>query len=349
MARPTKIKLTELCLDAGTQARVEINQQTVDDYAERMLDGDVFIGVDVWTDGKTKWLSDGFHRYYATKKNGLDTISCKMHDGTLLDAIWDALEANKINGLPRTNADKVRAVEIALVRWPDKSDRELAEHIGVSHVMVGKYRHGKAATVTTPAAPAATPETPQPSTPPKVTSKTDPIGEIPMGIPPVHHEPPAEDWTFDPAKGPDDPGTPDEGKAKPAPLCDKTGVDLNKLHGPTADGIRDAFRRRGEVASIMRQLTTLKKKTLAAAESGDKLYSKMNTSDMQVRANDLRAAFEIVLPYAVCPYCSGDGTDTYCQGSGWIGLWQYKQTPDYMAAHRAKSAPPKNEDEENED
>jgi hypothetical protein len=55
-------------------------------------------------------------------------------------ALQHALAANQTHGLRRTNADKRRAVELALDRWPDKSDREIATLAGTSHPFVGRVR-----------------------------------------------------------------------------------------------------------------------------------------------------------------------------------------------------------------
>jgi hypothetical protein len=57
-----------------------------------------------------------------------------------LPARWLAAGANQKNGIRRTNADKRRAVEMALKAQPKKSYRAVATHVGVSQPFVGSVR-----------------------------------------------------------------------------------------------------------------------------------------------------------------------------------------------------------------
>jgi len=102
--------------------------------------------VTVWYDGTDYWPSDGFHRIKAAEAAGQKVIEAQVHQGTQADARWASLAANQTHGLRRSNADKERAVRLALAARPDMSDRAIAEHVGVDHKMVGKYRAEKAAT-----------------------------------------------------------------------------------------------------------------------------------------------------------------------------------------------------------
>ena len=49
-------------IDGGTQSRVKIRTDVVDDYAEHMANGAVFPPGVAFFDGKEYWLADGFHR-----------------------------------------------------------------------------------------------------------------------------------------------------------------------------------------------------------------------------------------------------------------------------------------------
>src|SRR5262249_44761903 len=77
---------------------------------------------------------------HGRKQADFDTISAEVRPGTVVDARWLALSANKTHGLRRTNDDKRRAVKAALQMRPDDSDRAIAEHVGVSNNMVSEYR-----------------------------------------------------------------------------------------------------------------------------------------------------------------------------------------------------------------
>lgn len=87
-------------------------------------------------------LTDGFHRVAAMRKAEEDQICVVITDGTKTDALKAALSANISHGLRRSNADKRRAVEMALSdstlsKW---SDRKIAELCGVSDPFVGQIR-----------------------------------------------------------------------------------------------------------------------------------------------------------------------------------------------------------------
>lgn len=143
MATKTKtIEIDKISLAGDTQPRAEINQETVLDYAEDMMNGIVFPPVEVFYDGATYWLVDGFHRRWAAVKAKKTTLECIVHNGLLDDARWYSYARNADHGLRRTNADKRKAVMRAL-KHPNgacMSDRAIAEHCGVSSNMVLKYR-----------------------------------------------------------------------------------------------------------------------------------------------------------------------------------------------------------------
>lgn len=134
------IKLTDIRIDGGTQTRAEISNATVEEYAEAVLDGAKFPPVDVFFDGVENWLADGFHRYHAHKRAEVTDIAATIHNGLKDDALVFALGANRANGLRRTNEDKRKCVSIALERWPEWSDRRIAEVCGVSATTVGSAR-----------------------------------------------------------------------------------------------------------------------------------------------------------------------------------------------------------------
>lgn len=137
------LPLSKIRDDGGTQTRAELRADAIDDYAEAMRLGAKFPPVDVFLDkAGNYWLSDGFHRYQAACKAELERLAANIHKGELRDAIWFALSANTANGLRRTNPDKRRCVEIALAdkQWSKMSDRAIADHVGVSNVMVSGIR-----------------------------------------------------------------------------------------------------------------------------------------------------------------------------------------------------------------
>lgn len=136
------LKLDKIKTDGGTQARAALNEDVVAEYAEAIIAGANMPPVTVFNDGKTLWLADGFHRYFAYAKARAIEIAAEVLTGTKRDAKWYSLGANKDHGLRRTNEDKREAVREALADkdWSKLSDREIATHIGVSHPFVAAIR-----------------------------------------------------------------------------------------------------------------------------------------------------------------------------------------------------------------
>ncbi len=63
------LDLDTICPDASTQARVALNQATIEEYAEAMADGATFPPIVVFGDRETYWMGDGFHRYHAARRS----------------------------------------------------------------------------------------------------------------------------------------------------------------------------------------------------------------------------------------------------------------------------------------
>ena len=135
-----QLAVGDIHTDPDVQVRARMDEEAVEEYAERMREGDTFPPVTVFNDGVHRWLADGFHRLAAARHAGLETISAKVKAGGRRDAIKYALGANLCHGLRRTNADKRRAVEIALKEFVDSSDRQIAELCGVGNQLVGDVR-----------------------------------------------------------------------------------------------------------------------------------------------------------------------------------------------------------------
>jgi protein gp37 len=142
-ATEKRVSLDAIRIDGDTQPREQLDLTVIADYAASMDGGTKFPPGEAVFDGEVYWLWDGFHRYHAERQRakGKKAMLLMVRPGTVEDARWLALGANKAHGLRRTNADKRRAVEAALRMKPKESDRKLAEHIGVSHNFVSDCRH----------------------------------------------------------------------------------------------------------------------------------------------------------------------------------------------------------------
>lgn len=142
------IKIARIIRDGGTQSRIGYNVNVVNEYADRMKDGDQFPPVELVFDGTNYYLYDGFHRVAAAENIGRTEIAAHVVQGTLQDAQWQSCRANATHGLRRNSEDKQRAI-VAALKHPfavNKSDHQIARHVGVDHKTVGKYREQLEAT-----------------------------------------------------------------------------------------------------------------------------------------------------------------------------------------------------------
>ncbi len=126
------LKLTEIRCDANTQTRAALNETVVREYSESMLKGATFPPLDVFFDGSAHILADGFHRHSAANRAGIPAFPCTVHQGTAEDALWFSLGCNAKHGQRRTAADKRRAIEIALTKFPERTQEQLSNHVGCS-------------------------------------------------------------------------------------------------------------------------------------------------------------------------------------------------------------------------
>lgn len=152
MYDPKKIVFTlkTLPIDAinitgGTQSRLSIKEDYVEEIFEKMKDGVEYEPVKAFFDGKEYWLGDGFHRYHATRKNGKASIKCNVTNGLLRDAILYSKSANNDHGMRPTLQDKLNNAKemIEDFEWGGWSNREIGRICDLSHVTIAKLRVGK--------------------------------------------------------------------------------------------------------------------------------------------------------------------------------------------------------------
>lgn len=142
MATKKALEISGMTVDRHIQARETIVSQVVTEYAEAMQGGEKFPPVDVYSDGETYWLADGFHRVEAAKRCGFVTIDAVIHEGNRRDAMLHSVGSNANHGLRRSNEDKRKAVMTLLEdeEWSKESDNWIAKTCKVTHPFVGKLR-----------------------------------------------------------------------------------------------------------------------------------------------------------------------------------------------------------------
>jgi hypothetical protein len=147
----TSLPLDNIEIDTDIQLRVRMDEERVNSYADIMRDAADYensnfppVVVYYIEDEGTYLLSDGFHRLYAARLAGLESIKADVKEGTKVDALLFACKANTMHGIPLSNADKRRVVVTILSNpeWRKWSDRQIARVLNrvVSHQTVANIR-----------------------------------------------------------------------------------------------------------------------------------------------------------------------------------------------------------------
>lgn len=274
------ISLEFIVIDAGTQVRCSLDEDTVEEYAEAWKEKVCFPPIDVFADGNRYILADGFHRFFSAQRAGEKYIEANIHSGTRQDAIKFAVGANRKHGLKMTRADKRKAVSIAFATFAKLSDRTIAEMCGVSNTFVGAVRQDLKADE------------------PIRTAKDGSERKVP---PPP---PPRETVNID---GPKSKSIP-----KPPQTVDAMGYPI-----PTS--CLPLWGRVQEVVDVLNQISVIKGMLRGAKEDAkDALWSAVNYSSALSHLDQLYADVKLAKPYAVCPSCVGQVKDQcqLCKGRG---------------------------------
>jgi ParB-like chromosome segregation protein Spo0J len=136
------MKLTEITVDSSLQGRCKLNQEVIDEYSEALREGIKLPAIKVFRIGSRHYLVDGWHRYFAHKKAGLEDIEVEVIDGNMREATLYAIGANDDHGLRRNNEDKRKAVMMLLddVEWSEWNDSEIAKASRVSRMTVSRIK-----------------------------------------------------------------------------------------------------------------------------------------------------------------------------------------------------------------
>ena len=137
------LSLKAIVADAAFQSRIETDPSHVLTFDEMIREGHAIHPVTVFWTGERYILADGFHRYYAHLKRGLDSIQAVVIFGSERDAMIHSAGANRLSIKPPTDADRKKAVMMLLEdeEWRSKSDSVIARYTGVgSGATVGRYR-----------------------------------------------------------------------------------------------------------------------------------------------------------------------------------------------------------------
>ena len=347
--RPRKVMLDSIEYEPQNQARVQLNNDTVAEYADAMARKEKLPPIVCYHDGSTYWLADGFHRYHAARKRGEKWIDAQVIKGSRDDARWHAAGANTQHGLNRTTADKQKAVRLALELRPNLSDRKIAEHCGVDHKTVAIQRaksSGEIPQMDSPRAVRLALEL-RPSLSDRAIAQHCGVAVMTVGavrrgesgvqnghLPaqhrvgldgktyPARRPEPRAQATESPAE-PSDPWEDSEGEDEPAAAPVRAAAAPAKPARVDGKGrvipanIAEAFLdQRADVNEWLADFRAISERLLAQRKRRG--YASIAWPEIEAAllrvANAVRAE---ALPYAVCPYCSGDGCDA-CKGNGWL-------------------------------
>ena len=137
-----ELKLTQIRLDGGTQARDKMDKNTISEYAQQMMEGAVFPPIEVFYDKKDYWLVDGFHRYHACMNIKRKEIEVKITEGTKHEAFEYSLGVNDKHGRPRSSEDKRKALNKAFNDpiTSKNTNSYIAKKCKLTHTFVIKYK-----------------------------------------------------------------------------------------------------------------------------------------------------------------------------------------------------------------
>jgi len=309
-----KIRLADIRVDGETQPRAKIDNATVSEYAEELLAKKKFPPLEVYHDGCTYWLADGFHRFFAFQRIKAHQVDADVIAGTLQDAQWASLNKNHSHGLRRTNEDKRKAVETALKMRSEMSDRALADWCGVSDHFVGNIREQIEVQVRTV-------RTCQPSeeAPKRIGKDGKSYPAPPM--------PPTEDGgkivPFPPV-----PMEPEKPKSPPRPR-DMIGREI-----PTE--AMETWTRKGEAQDILRNLSTIRGYLRKAQEQSDPFFAEIHVNNLLADVDNLYANLKGLEPYAVCPSCQGMIGCRLCGGRRMISKFKWDNAVTDIQKKRAQ-------------
>jgi hypothetical protein len=140
---PTEVlRLEDVIVDDDIQPREQgLNLAVVEDYEECYRQGVPMPRPVAFRDAEGRCrLASGFHRYEAANRAGRTELEFEVRSGGFTEAVLFAASSNIGHGLPRTTADKQRAVRLVLGVHREWSDRQIAIHCQVSDPTVGRVR-----------------------------------------------------------------------------------------------------------------------------------------------------------------------------------------------------------------
>jgi hypothetical protein len=294
------IPIKDICLDGGTQQR-PLDDDVVKRYAALMKEiaqtkGEEFPPVEITTDGKNYFLTDGFHRVAAARKNGKKYIEAFVVEGNRREAIFLSFSANIKNAFPRQPGTVKGIVEKILKdeEWAKMSQREIARYVGCTQAFVWRICE----------------EIKKSASDNQLSDRTAKTGQK-TGL--------LRSKTVNVKQGKSE----YEAKKPEKKVLDSTAKQV-------PEHLVKYFKRANEYRQMIKQLNDMLKTVRKGKEASDLFYRYIKIENLTADINNVKRIFRFALPYSVCPYCGGDENNKECRacdGCGFVNEMTYKATP----------------------
>lgn len=284
------IRLDLIRVDGGTQQR-EINEDVLQKYITLMEGGVEFPAIELVFDGKDHWLWDGFHRYHCARRMEKTMIAANITKGTLRDAIWFSFSANKAHGFPRQKGVAKEIIERILTddAWSKKSLAAIATHVGVTKQYVSQVKDS-------------------------IIQKQKGSSTLPLSRD-AKVEVQSRKGTTYTQKSQEKQHKPDE------PLKDSVGQVI-------PEHLCEVYTARSVIWGLVSDLAHIRDSVTRRLDNADPIFSLLNTTRFQVDYKNFQRTLKSAIPYAVCPYCGGDGKQCKaCRGLGLLNKNTYEAAP----------------------
>lgn len=320
----TKIRIDDL--DLSLQTRAGTDAETVDNYAEAMADGARFPEVTVFTDGRTHWLADGFHRVMAARRNGERTVAADVRRGTEDDAVVFGGTANNRQGRRPTRADVQHFLSMVWERRTaifggTPTGGNLAERCGVSRATGERFVRSRLAEEAKappqPAAPGA------PKRPTRLVGANGRTYSVRSGrdAPPeaVQASPAAP---RPPVRGGTEASSP--AAERPAPPVPATAIPTDRYGTEIPVEIGGAFDN-ARLADVLSCVGKARAALRRGFKEGDPAFGAVR-QDALVSLDAAYGLIAAAKPHCVCRMCQGNGCRA-CRERGWQTREEHDRNP----------------------
>lgn len=299
-----KIRLCDIRADGDTQPRARMDNLTISEYAEEVKAKRKFPPLEVYYDGATYWLVDGFHRHAAYLRENISQVDVVITQGSLEEARWASLNKNHSHGLRRTNEDKRKAVETALKMKPEMSDAVIAEWCGVHINTVASTRKQVTQNV-------------GPETPRQPQKRTGKDGKQYPARPPVYPPMPPDSEEKEPPKS----------TTPPAPTD-----AIGRIIPPAA---METWNRKGEAVELLEFASRIRVAIKKAQENHDPFYGELSLGNLLADIDSLYGHLKLLKPYTVCPNCQGMTGCRLCNDRRMVSQFKWEHSVSDIQKQRA--------------